>query len=99
MPPDFDYRAIDEIFHSRIRLAIASVLVSAVEADFTHIRDAIGATDGNLNTHMGKLEEAGYVDIRKGYLGKKPLTTYRLTEKGRKAFTSYVENLGRFLEP
>jgi len=99
VPTDFDYRSLDEIFHSRIRLAIVSVLVGAGEADFTSIRDAIGATDGNLTTHMRKLEDSGYVEARKGYVGRKPLTSYRLTESGRKAFSSYVENLARFLEP
>ncbi len=99
MPPDFDYREIDELFHSRIRLAIASVLVSAVEADFTYIRDAIGATDGNLATHMRKLEEAGYVEVKKGYQGRRPLSSYRLTQAGRRAFAAYVEGLGKFLSP
>ncbi len=96
---DFDYTAIDEVFHSRIRLAAVSVLLSTGEAEFTYVRDAIGATDGNLNAHMRKLEEAGYITVRKSFFNRKPVTHYRLSERGKKAFQEYVERLGKFLNP
>jgi DNA-binding transcriptional ArsR family regulator len=99
MPSDFDYTDIDGVFHSRIRIAAVSVLVSVGEADFTFIRDAIGTTDGNLATHMRKLEEAGYVEVSKSFVKRKPLTQYRLSEKGRNALHDYIERLEKLLHP
>jgi DNA-binding MarR family transcriptional regulator len=97
MSAELDYRSLDEIFHSRIRLAIASVLTGAEEAEFTYIRDAIGATDGNMSTHIRKMEESGYVEVHKDFRDRKPVTYFRLTSKGRKAFKAYVEHLAKFL--
>lgn len=61
------------------------------------MRDQIGASDGNLATHIGKLEKAGYVEVRKRFRGRKPLTLYRLTERGREAFDAYPEALEALL--
>jgi DNA-binding MarR family transcriptional regulator len=97
MSAEFDYRSLDEVFHSRIRLAIASVLASAGDAEFTYIRDAIGTTDGNLGTHIRKMEDSGYVEVRKDFRDRKPLTHFSLTEKGRRAFRAYVEHLAKFV--
>lgn len=81
---------LDPVIHAPARLAILSILVGAEEADFTFLRDKLEATDGNLSTHLSKLEKAGYVAVRKQFLDRKPNSTYRLTEKGRKAFAAYV---------
>jgi DNA-binding MarR family transcriptional regulator len=89
----FDYHQIDELLHSRIRIAVVSVLARCHEAEFTYIRDAIGTTDGNLNTHCQKLEAAGYITIDKRFVGKKPATFFSLTGKGRKALVAYTHNL------
>ncbi len=89
----FDYTQIDEIIHSRIRLAIVSVLVSVESAEFTFLRDKVGATDGNLSVHLKKLEEAHYVSVDKRFVDRKPVSTYKLTSKGKKAFEIYVERL------
>jgi DNA-binding HxlR family transcriptional regulator len=89
----FDYTQIDEIIHSRIRLAIVSVLVSVESAEFTYLRDKVGATDGNLSVHLKKLEEAHYVSVDKRFVDRKPVSTYKLTSKGKKAFEIYVERL------
>jgi len=94
---ELDYEDLDELLHARIRLAIVSYLIGAGESDFTSIRDAIGATDGNLSVHARKLEEAGYIEIRKLFVDNKPATRYALTDTGRRAFKSYVESLGRFI--
>ena len=95
----FDYQALDEVIHSRIRLAIMSVLVGVDEAEFTFLRDQIGATDGNLNTHMKRLKQAGYVAEEKRFIDQKPNTRYRLTEQGRRAFEQYVAHLEHLLKP
>jgi DNA-binding transcriptional ArsR family regulator len=90
---DFDYQQLDEVIHSRIRLAIMAVLVSVDEAEFTFLREKVGATDGNLSIHLKKLEEADYVTVTKQFVSKKPVTSYKLSRKGRKAFEAYVDRL------
>jgi DNA-binding MarR family transcriptional regulator len=91
--PEFDYQQLDEVIHSRIRLAIMAVLVSVDEAEFTFLREKVKATDGNLSIHLKKLEEAGYIAVTKQFVAKKPVTTYKLTRRGRKAFETYIDRL------
>lgn len=91
--PDFDYQQLDEIIHSRIRLAAMAVLVGVESADFTFLREKVGATDGNLSVHLRKLEEARYVTVDKRFVDRKPVSSYKLTAKGRRAFELYVERL------
>lgn len=94
---DFDYQQLDEIIHSRIRLAAMAVLVGVEAAEFTFLRNKVGATDGNLSVHLKKLEEAGYVSVDKRFVDRKPVSSYRLTAKGRKAFELYVERLDKLI--
>jgi DNA-binding HxlR family transcriptional regulator len=91
------YQTLDEILHSRIRLAIVSVLVTVEKIDFPALRNRVGATDGNMNTHLKKLEEAGYINVEKLFVNRKPLTNYRLTTKGLKRFHAYVRALDGFV--
>ena len=90
---DFDHTQLDDIIHSRIRLAIMAVLVGVEEAEFTFLRDKVNATDGNLSIHLKKLDEAGYVSAHKRFVDRKPLSSYKLTARGRRAFELYVERL------
>ena len=90
---DFNYHEIDDVIHSRIRTAIMAVLVSVEEAEFTFIRDKINATDGNLSAHLKKLEEHKYIGVQKEFVDRKPITRYRITETGRKAFEDYIRKL------
>ena len=94
---NFDYQQLDEIIHSRIRLAIMAVLATVDEAEFTFLRDKVKATDGNLSINLRKLEDAGYVSMKKRFVGRKPVTTYKLTAKGRKAFEIYIDRLERMI--
>ncbi len=89
--------ALDPLVHAPVRLAIVSALVPVDEIEFTALRDQVGTSDGNLATHVGKLEKAGYVAVTKRFRGKKPVTSYRLTERGRAAFDAYLEALARLL--
>jgi len=95
---EFDYQQLDEIIHSRIRLAIMAVLITVDEAEFTFLRDKVNATDGNLSTHLKKLDEAGYIAVNKSFENKKPVSRYLLTQKGRKAFEIYVERLEKLIK-
>lgn len=90
---DFNYHEIDDVIHSRIRTAIMAVLVSVDEAEFTFIRDKINATDGNLSVHMKKLEDHGYISVKKEFVDRKPLSKYKITDAGRKAFEDYIKKL------
>lgn len=94
---EFDYTLLDDIIHSRIRLAIISILISVEEADFNFLKQNVNATDGNLSIHLKKIEEAGYLTAEKTFIDRKPNTKYRLTEAGREAFEKYVERLEKML--
>ena len=95
---DFDYQQIDDTLHSRIRLAIVAALVSVEQADFNFLKQTVKTTDGNLSTHIRKLEDAGYVSSKKQFVDRKPQTTYKITEKGRRALEGYVSTLEKFLK-
>lgn len=94
----FDIAKIDDVIHGRMRLGIVAYLASAEVADFNELKAALDATQGNLSVHLRKLEEAGYVTIEKGFLGRKPLTRVRLTETGRKAFANYLKAMSQLIE-
>jgi DNA-binding HxlR family transcriptional regulator len=94
----FDYQQIDDVIHSRLRLAIMSVLIAIEEIEFTTLRDLIKATDGNLSANLKKLEEAGYVSVRKEFVNRKPVSSYALTTEGKTAFSAYIENLEKLLK-
>lgn len=95
---DFDYQQLNDIIHSRIRLAIISVLISIGEAEFTFLREKVKATDGNLSVHLKKLETAGYIESKKEFSNRKPVTTVKLTEKGILAFEIYVTRLEKLIK-
>jgi len=88
---------LDPVIHSQVRLAVLSILVSVKEAEFNYLKNSIKTTDGNLSIHLSKLEEAGYISIKKSFRGKKPLTTCSLREKGREAFAKYLKALEDYL--
>lgn len=84
---------LDPVIHSPVRLAVISILASAARAEFNFLKKATETTDGNLSTHLARIEEAGYISIEKTFQGKRPLTTCVLTEKGRAAFEGYLKAL------
>ncbi|MGE5353579.1 MAG: winged helix-turn-helix domain-containing protein [Acidobacteriota bacterium] len=94
---EFDYQQLDDVIHSRIRLAIVAVLISVDEADFNFLKEKVNATDGNLSVHLRKLEEAGYIVVRKEFVDRKPKTVYSLSKKGAKAFEIYIERLEKMI--
>ena len=95
---EFNYQQLDEIIHSRIRLAIIAVLIAVDESEFTFLKEKVNATDGNLSTHLKKLEESGYIAVSKSFENRKPVSRYMLTQKGRKAFEIYVERLEKLIK-
>lgn len=95
---DHDYRKIDALIHSRLRLAILTVLINVEEAEFSFLRDKVNATDGNLSANLRRLEDSDIIRTTKTYSGRRPVTYYRITDAGRKAFTRYVEHLEQLLD-
>lgn len=95
----FDYRIIDDVIHSRVRLAVMSFLATAREADFVAIKKALKVSDGNLSTHLKKLEEKNYVRVKKSFVDNKPLTRVSMSAEGEAAFRAYVEGLAAMLGP
>ena len=94
----FDIARLDDVIHGRMRLGIMAYLANAEVADFNELKAALEATQGNLSIHLRKLEEAGYIEIEKSFLGRKPLTRARLTASGRNAFAAYLDAIGRLLD-
>ena len=88
---------LDPLLHSELRLAVMSTLAGADEADFTYLKKQTGATSGNLSLQIDKLASAGYITIEKGFNGKMPRTTCKITLAGQEAFRSYVEALKEYL--
>ena len=89
---------IDPIIHERVRLAICSALAVAPELSFGELKSTLSLTDGNLSAHARTLDEAGYIVIEKSFQGRRPYTTMRLSPKGRKAFSRYVDTLRKIIE-
>jgi DNA-binding transcriptional ArsR family regulator len=83
----------DELIHAPTRLAIVSLLAAVEWADFKFIRDEVGLSDSALSKQLTTLEEAGYVEIRKAFVGKRPRTSARLSKAGRAAFDLHVAAL------
>lgn len=83
----------DELIHAPTRLAIVSLLAATEWAEFKFIRDGVGTSDSALSKQLTTLEQAGYVQIRKSFVGKRPRTSARLTRAGRAAFEGHVAAL------
>jgi len=93
----FNPSEVNKLIHAPIRLGIMTILNSAKKVNFIYLRKKLDVTDGNLSSHMEKLEKAGYVNVKKTFKDKKPNTVYSITEKGKKAFRAYLEHLEEIL--
>ncbi len=93
MDNPFDHTDIDDVIHGRLRLGIMAYLSSVSPAIFGELRDKVQATDGNLSTHLRKLEEAGYVRQEKSFVGKRPQTRVFLTDAGREAWLAWIQRM------
>jgi len=89
---------IDKIIHEPARLNIMAHLYVVDSADFLFLMRQTDLTFGNLSSHMSKLEDVGYIEIIKEFVGKKPHTMLRLTKKGRIAFEEYKKNMKQFFD-
>ncbi|AXY76202.1 transcriptional regulator [Paraflavitalea soli] len=92
-----EFKELDPILHSQLRLAVVSLLISVKEAEFTFIKEKTNATAGNLSVQINKLKEAGYIEVIKQFKDNYPQTTCKITPLGVKAFEEYVQNLQSYL--
>jgi DNA-binding MarR family transcriptional regulator len=87
----------DELIHAPTRLEIVSLLAAAQWADFKYIRDELGLSDSALSKQLSTLEMAGYIEIRRRFVGKRPRTSASLSTAGRQAFAQHVAALQQII--
>ena len=92
------FEQLDPLLHSQLRLAIMSSLISLESAEFVYLKEATGATAGNISVQLDKLDKAGYLTITKRFKGKRPVTSCKITKKGVRAFEKYVNTLKKYLK-
>ena len=93
-----EFKELDPILHSQLRLAVVSLLISVREAEFTFLKEKTGATAGNLSVQVNKLKDAGYIDVTKQFSNNYPQTICKITTEGVHAFEQYVKNLQDYLQ-
>lgn len=91
------FAPLDPLLHNQLRLAIMSTLMAVEEGDFNFLLEKTGATRGNLSVQIGKLSEAGYISVAKGFKNNYPHTVCAVTYQGIKAFEGYVASLKEYL--
>ncbi|MFF0905033.1 UNVERIFIED_CONTAM: transcriptional regulator [Kocuria sp. CPCC 205316] len=89
---------LDELIHAPVRLSIVAALAQVDEAEFARVRDTVEVSDSVLSKQATQLEAAGYVKIRKGYVGKRPRTWLSLTPAGRTVYTGHLDALRAIAE-
>lgn len=90
-------KELNPLLHSQLRLAVMSILMNVEEADFVYLKEKTESTAGNLSVQLDKLAGAGYIEVEKGFVGKKTRTVCRITPAGAKAFEEYVDALRQYL--
>jgi len=95
--PEHPTNGLDETVHQRHRLGILTITAEAQRAEFGYLRAALGLTPGNLSKHLTVLEQAGLVEVEKGYAGRRPRTWVRITSRGRAALAAELATLTELL--
>jgi len=88
---------LNKAFDHRVRLGVMAVLMASDGVSFTDLKEALDLTDGNLASHVSALEKAGYVQVSKQFVGKKPNTTYTASQEGKQAFQDHLTALEKLL--
>ena len=89
---------LDPVIHQRVRLGILSALAAGGTTSFTDLKAVLDLTDGNLSVHARKLEDAGYLEVRKSFVDRTPLTEYALTASGRTALEAYLDQMEAIIQ-
>jgi DNA-binding MarR family transcriptional regulator len=97
MPVNNPIAGLNKIFDNRIRLGVMSIVMVNDEVSFNDLKQLLEVTDGNLATHLQTLEEAGFLKVHKGFVGRKTNTTYSITKAGEKAFKDHLGGLEKMI--
>lgn len=89
---------LNKVFDSRIRLGIMSVLMVNNSYNFNGFKEILNVTDGNLASHLKALEEKGLIRVDKQFIGRKPNTSYFITEQGVSIFRKHLKALENLLK-
>jgi DNA-binding MarR family transcriptional regulator len=89
---------LNKAFESRVRLGIMSILMVNDSIDFLTLKEMLQVTDGNIASHITALEKLQYIEVKKQFIGKKPNTSYSVTNNGRKAFTEHLDALEKLIK-
>jgi len=92
------FNDLDPLLHSQLRLAIISLLIGLEEAEFVYLKEKTTTSAGNLSLQLDKLKKAEYIQITKGFKGKYPVTTCKITTKGISAFEKYVNSIKQYIK-
>lgn len=93
-----DFKALNQLIHAPVRLGIMTVLSQQESTDFNFLKKTLDTSDGNLSTHLTKLESAGYVTITKTFRDKLPHTSYTLTPVGKNELSVYLSQMRNILK-
>lgn len=88
----------DPLLHQTVRSKLVSLLIANDELPFKALKESLGVTDGNLSSHLSKLENEEYIIVEKTFEGKRPKTVVKISPKGKKAFDTYIDALKKFIE-
>jgi DNA-binding MarR family transcriptional regulator len=92
------FKNFSKAFESRARLGIMSILMVNESIDFNSLKELLNLSDGNIASHIKALEELGFLNVNKQFIGKKPNTKYMATKIGRKAFTDHLNALENIIK-
>jgi DNA-binding MarR family transcriptional regulator len=98
MPVNNPIAGLNKIFDNRIRLGVMSSVMVNEDFSFNDLKQLLEVTDGNLATHLQTLEEAGFLKVHKGFVGRKTNTTYSITKAGEKAFKEHLQALENMIK-
>jgi hypothetical protein len=91
------FKDLNPILHSQLRLAVISLLIGLEEAEFVYLKEKTKSSAGNLSLQIEKLNVAGYIEVRKGFKGKYPVTICKITPSGISAFQDYITSLKSYI--
>lgn len=94
----FDHNEINDVIHGRLRLSIMAYLSTISPVIFSKLRSKVVTSDGNLSTHLKKLEEVGYIRVEKRFVGKRPQTRIHLTSPGRAAWVAWLGRMHSLIQ-
>jgi DNA-binding PadR family transcriptional regulator len=92
-----NFNGLDTVVHGPIRLGVLTALQADGPQDFTQLKRRLEVADGAMGSHLGKLEEAGYIACKKAFIGRRPKSTYRITAAGKRALRDYLDTLRKVI--